>query len=141
MLENQSLKTSHDILLAETAFADDENEQWATFIKDQPGYDQYHAQLVQHIRKHFGDRIVVYRSMTRAQYEVIFLGGAPKPITVTMREDDAKAEAEKRKLLCFRIEADPSAIIMRGRPAKDELVIDPTLVLKTRISVVLTANL
>jgi hypothetical protein len=141
MLEMQSLKTNHDLLLAEAAFLDGENAQWATFVKDLPSYNLYHAELVQHLRKHFGDRITVYRPMSRREYEAIFILDASRPLLVTMREGDAKAETMKRDLLCFKMEIDPSAIIMRGRPALDELVIDSCLVLKSRISVVVTENL
>ena len=141
MLELQSLKTSHDLLLAEAAFSDGENSQWATFIKGLPDYNQYHADLVLYIRNHFGDRITVYRAMGRREYEAIFILDAARPLLATMDEDTAKKEAVRRNVLCFQMQLDPSAIIMRGRPAKNEVVIDSCLVLKSKISVVVTDNL
>lgn len=141
MLESLDLKTTSDILLAENGFIDDQKPAWATFIKNLAGYDKYHSHLVFRIRQHFGDRITVYRPMSRREYEAIFILDAARPITVTLREEDAKKETEQRNVLCFHMEVDPSAIIMRGRAANDELVIDSSLVLKSRIAVTLTANL
>jgi 2'-5' RNA ligase len=101
----------------------------AEAIQNVEGYEEYRQSIADTLRKHLGDSITAYRSMSPNEYEDWTQGGGPQGLVgVTLDPEVAKhwekfaLNTEPRTVASFQI--DPAHVVMRGSRNESEIVVD-----------------